>query len=340
MSHELSFYEGKAEMFYYERGGLPWHGLGQPVDKAPNAAEAIAAAHLDWHVEKRALFYQGDDGEMRRAQVGGARLDRDLPAYFTVRTDTERALGIVSDNYQVVQNAEAFAFMDELLGRELFYETAGALFQGRRVWMLARLPESLSVDSEEEDLITRYLLLTNSHDGSRAINVIVTPVRVVCNNTLSAATDRFDEGIKIRHTGDVQGKIDEARRALSLASERFEALASIYRQLIEVKLSGQEIVEYFESVFPREDRTENYWNKQVGMLAVCYREGAGSELTTAKGTLWGAYNAIVDYVDHFRGSSNDEQRMNSTVWGSAMRVKNKALDTALRIVHGDDKGEA
>lgn len=332
MSHDLSFYEGKAELMYV-RGETPWHGFGTPVDGAVKAAEAIEAAHLGWTVEKRELFYPDNDGKFIRAQIGGARLERDLPAFVTVRTDTGRALGIVSEQYKVVQNVESFVWLDELLGTALRYETAGALFGGRRVWMLGRIPAPVFVGDDETDPIERYILFVNGHDGAKAVSCIVTPVRVVCNNTLNAALDMAgrDSGITICHTGDIDSKLDAARAALAAADKQFAQMYEYFRMFSEVRLDEAEMLRYFNLVFPEDRVTERQHVRETARLLEITRIGAGSELPTAKGTLWGAYNAVTDYVDHVRGTTDGEQRMNSVLMGSGARIKTRAFMIACSV---------
>ena len=154
-------------MFYVRE--VPWHGLGTMVQEAPTSADALRLAGLDWEVKQRSI------------QVcGGAKIEN---FKANVRSTDGKVLGVVSDRYQIVQNTEAFSFTDELVGGDVRYETAGSLQDGRKIWLLAKMPTRKVIDDEVEP----YLCFSNTHDGSGAIRVCMTPIRVVCNNTLNLA---------------------------------------------------------------------------------------------------------------------------------------------------------
>ena len=157
-------------------GEKPWHGEGTKLENVATSAEAIEAAGLDWKVEKRGLYFAQTDGTTQL-----------IPGkYATVRTDNQVALGIVGKVYTPLQNKEAFSFFDSIVGvKEAMYHTAGSLGKGERVWILAKLPGYIKVT--EDDVVEKYLLLANSHDGSSAVEMLFTPVRVVCQNTLNLA---------------------------------------------------------------------------------------------------------------------------------------------------------
>ena len=159
MAHEV-------ETMMYTRE-VPWHGLGTRVEEAPNSAEAIRLAGLDWEVVPKPLFL--DDG-------------RQIPGYVAnTRTSDNSVLGVVSEKYKIVQNKEAFSFTDNIIGGDVRYETAGSLKNGKSVWLLAHLPKTSILGDD----VIPYLCFNNSHDGQGAIRVFMTPIRVVCNNTLN-----------------------------------------------------------------------------------------------------------------------------------------------------------
>ena len=154
------------ETMFYTRE-KPWHGLGTRVEAAPTSADALICAGLDWLVEQRDVYTE---------------YSNIIPGYkANTRNTDETILGIVSNRYKVVQNVDAFQFTDDLLGAGVTYETAGALQGGRKVWMLARMPHRYIIAGDE---IAPYLVVMNSHDGSSGIKVAMTPIRVVCQNTL------------------------------------------------------------------------------------------------------------------------------------------------------------
>ena len=157
-------------MFYVRQ--RPWHGLGTEVQEAPTSADALIYAGLDWEVLQKNVY--AEDGSL-------------IPGYrVNTRSTDNAALGIVSDRYKVVQNEDAFQFTDDLLGAGVSYETAGSLQGGRKVWLLARMPHRYIIAGDE---IAPYLVVKNSHDGSSGIKVAMTPIRVVCQNTLNLALD-------------------------------------------------------------------------------------------------------------------------------------------------------
>lgn len=198
----------------------PWHGLGTVVAEAPTSQEALRLAGLDWSVRQRTIY-------TNVGKINGYKAN--------IRDTDGQCLGVVTDRYKVVQNTEAFAFTDELLGEGVRYETAGALQNGRKVWLLAKLPNGFMVAGER---ISPYLVFSNTHDGSGAVRVAFTPVRVCCNNTLNLALQTAPRSFSMIHTGDIKGKIGEARKTLLMADQYMEGLGVEFE-----KLRRQEITE-------------------------------------------------------------------------------------------------
>ena len=179
-------------MFYVRE--KPWHGLGTMVQEAPTSAEALKLAGLDWTVEARDMWLNGGY--------------EPIPGYkANVRSSDNKVLGVVSNKYRIVQNADAFAFTDALIGGDVRYETAGSLLDGKKIWLLAKLPDSEICGDKTEP----YVCFSNTHDGSGAVRVCMTPVRVVCNNTLNLALDTAQRAWSVRHVGDINSKLVEAR---------------------------------------------------------------------------------------------------------------------------------
>ena len=169
-----------------------------------------------------------------------------------VRDTDRKVLGVVTDRYKVIQNEEAFAFTDTLLGEGVRYETAGSLQEGRRVWMLARLPREFIIGGER---ISPYMVFSNTHDGSGAVKTDLTPIRVVCNNTLHLALRTAKRSWSMIHTGDISGKIEEAKNTLLLADEYMTALGQEFEDLRKIKLSEKQVLDYIKILLPME---ENY----------------------------------------------------------------------------------
>jgi phage/plasmid-like protein (TIGR03299 family) len=316
MPHELTITNGKAEMFYY--GDTPWHGLGTKVDHALTAWDAIKAAGLDWTVQKRMLFLKNGD-DLTESN-----------AYATVREDNGLVLGIVGSDYTIVQNHEAFAFLDSLtVSTEAKYHTAGSIRGGKKIWLLAKLPGSMVV--KKDDLIDKYLLLLNSHDARTALKVMFTPVRVVCQNTLMLAFKGAQMLVSVRHNQPLEAQIMKARYVLGISSKYFTEQERIFNIFADTRLSESEIKDYFRNVFIEEESVEGdeslHAKKRLDLLLRLHEEGAGAELS--RGTLWGAYNAVVEYVDHHRVGFDNPKYLGGLLVGSGLKVKTDAYRKAL-----------
>ena len=206
-------------------GGVPWHGLGTVLDKPATAEEAIQAARLDWQVKKLPLYASEGDGSLLRLPVPDK--------YAVARENSFDVLGVVGSSYTPVQNREAFAFFDPIVGKQAaIYHTAGALGKGERVWILAKLPDSIRVVGD--DITDKFLLLTNSHDGTSSLQVKFTPVRVVCQNTLSLAINQGGAGIKISHHTDIHQRLKAAEKMLGIVHHQFDELADTFREMVQV----------------------------------------------------------------------------------------------------------
>ena len=236
------------ESMFYTRT-KPWHGLGVQVQEAPESKDALRLAGLDWKVYQREVYT--DSG----IRIDGYRAN--------VRNTDNKVLGVVTERYKIVQNEEAFAFTDALLGKGVRYETAGSLQEGRKVWLLARLPKEYIISGEQ---ISPYLVFSNSHDGSAAVRVAVTPIRVVCNNTLNLALSTAKRSWAMVHTGNIKGKIHEAQETLFMAETYMNKLGKEFETLKRQKLSDRQIKEYIELLLPLEKTTSLVTAKNVKKL--------------------------------------------------------------------------
>lgn len=211
----------------------PWHGLGRVVSEAPDSETALRMAGLDWNVLQKDVYTK--EGFY-------------IPGYKLNYRDTDfQQLGIVTDRYKVVQNMDAFRFTDELLGAGVKYETAGALQGGRRTWILARLPEQYIIAG---DKITPYLLVMNSHDGTSSIKVCMTPVRVVCSNTLNLAVRSAKRMWQTKHTENIMDRMDDAKETLFFAHGYMSELGKTIDELNRIKLTDKKVMEYMQTFFP------------------------------------------------------------------------------------------
>ena len=236
------------ESMFYTRT-KPWHGLGVQVQEAPESKDALRLAGLDWKVYQREVYT--DSG----IKIEGYRAN--------VRNTDNKVLGVVTERYKIVQNEEAFSFTDALLGKGVRYETAGSLQEGKKVWLLARLPKEYIISGEQ---ISPYLVFSNSHDGSAAVRVAVTPIRVVCNNTLNLALSTAKRSWAMVHTGNIKGKIHEAQETLFMAENYMSKLGKEFEELKRQKLSERQVKEYIELLFPLEKTTSLVTAKNVKKL--------------------------------------------------------------------------
>ncbi len=221
-------------MFYVRK--TPWHGLGTNVMEAPASKEALRLAGLDWQVMQEPIYTETEE------LIAGYKAN--------IRDRDRKVLGVVTDRYRVIQNEEAFSFTDALLGEGVRYETAGSLQGGKKVWVLARMPREYIMFGEK---ISPYLIFSNTHDGSGAIKVALTPIRVVCNNTLNLALSTAKRSWSMIHTGDIKGKMEEARDTLLLAERYMESLGREFETLRRKKLSDQTVIDHIDILLPLEE---------------------------------------------------------------------------------------
>ncbi len=240
--------QANVETMFYVRVA-PWHGLGVRVESALSSEEALKQSGLNWNVIQRPIMTDAHDP---------------IPGYkANIRDSDNRVLGVVTDRYKVVQNAEAFAFTDALLGEGVRYETAGSLQNGRKIWLLAKLPDKYIIEGEQID---PYLVFSSSHDGSGAIKVAMTPVRVVCQNTLNIALSTAKRCWSTIHVGDLAAKMDEAYNTLLLAEKYMGKLGTEFSRLSKLKLSDSKVMEYIDLLLPMDDQPTDIHRKNVSRI--------------------------------------------------------------------------
>ena len=260
---------------------VPWHGLGTPIEEAVNSEEALKLAGLDWEVHSRPIHT--DNGIV-------------IPGYIAnTRSTDNKVLGVVSDKYKIVQNKEAFAFTDNLLDNEARYVTAGSLRGGKNVWMLAQLPRTKILGDD----IDNYLCFTNTHDGTGAVRVFTTPVRVVCNNTLNLALSTAKRSWSCRHMGNLESKMHEATRTLELANKYMEELAVKADELANTSISDDKIMQILSEMFPVNDDQSH---RQIANMEQAKNEFMVAyympDIAQFRNTAWGLINAMSDFVGH------------------------------------------
>lgn len=293
----------------------PWHGLGTVVAEAPSSEDALRLAGLDWTVVQEPIYT--DFNEVIEGYKANVR-------------DTDRkVLGVVTDRYKIIQNQEAFAFTDTLLGDGVRYETAGSLQDGKRVWILARLPREYIISGER---ISPYLVFSNTHDGSGAVKVALTPVRVVCNNTLNLALQTASRSWSMIHTGNIKDKIQEAEETLLMAENYMESLGKEFENLRRQKVTEGQLNDYVEQLIPMEKDASPIQRKNTLRL----REDLRSRYHDApdlKDVGHNAYrfiNAVSDFATHSeplrRTANYNENLFMRTMDGNPM------IDKAYQLV--------
>ncbi len=324
MSHEISEIDGIAEAMYANTPA--WHGLGQLLDHAATSEEALREAHLDWNVEKQDLV-----------TVNGVKVTDKVA---TIRTDVNHYLATVGTGYEVVQNLEAFSFLDSLMMDGIMkYESAGALQGGRKIWVLARMP-SVDTIAEGDDCL-RYALWTSGHDGITKINCIPTSVRVVCANTLRVALQGVSGGFL--HTSTVRDRLVQAKQFLSQFDERFTLFRDHARLLATRKYTKQQAKDYIEELFPtpkEEGNSLTIRERKVEAVREALRHDT-SLVKSIKGSWWSLANALSESIDHAKIRSNPkndsvrrhraEKRFESLIDGPAADFKNRAFNLAFQM---------
>lgn len=270
------------ESMFYVRTA-PWHGLGTRVEEALTSQDALHYSGLDWQVNQEPIM----TGTFK--SVSGY--------VANVRSDNQAILGIVSDSYKVVQNEEAFAFTDALIGEGVRYETAGSLDGGRKVWLLAKLPERYQLAGEDVD---PYIVFTSSHDGSGAIRVAPTPIRVVCQNTLNLALNTAKRSWSTTHTSNVHSRLDDARNTLLFADKYLKALQQEAEKLSMQRVTDKMFYNLIDKLLPVDDdaseQTKSNNLKQRSDLI--YRYFHAPDLVDLPKNGWRFINAVSDHATH------------------------------------------
>ena len=268
-------------MFYVRE--TPWHGLGVKVASAPKSQEALRLAELDWKVIQEPI-YTGNEEKIEGFKANVRDLDR-------------KVLGVVTDRYKIIQNEEAFAFTDELLGEGVRYETAGSLMGGRKVWLLAHLPHEYIITG---DRISPYLVFSNTHDGTGAVKVALTPIRVVCSNTLNLALSTAKRSWSMVHTGNVKDRLKEAGDTLFLAEKYMDRLGKEFENLRMKKLTDQQVLDYIEILLPCEDDSTPQQVKNMERLRedLKMRYFEAPDLQDVGKNAYRFINAVSDFATH------------------------------------------
>lgn len=272
----------EVETMFYVRE-KPWHGLGTKVNEAPCSKEALVWAGLDWQVIQKKIFTENGQ------EISGFKAN--------VRSTDEKILGVVSDRYQIVQNKDAFAFTDDLLGSGVRYETAGSLQGGRRVWMLAIMPRKYKILGDD---YSAYMVFTNSHDGTGSVKAAMTPIRVVCNNTLNLALSSAERSWSANHVGSFDEKLRNAEDTMMNASEYMKELSRSAESMYKNRLSDNEVKALIDALCPKKEALTERQDKNIKRIRddIWLRYNDAPDLKDMERTAYRFINAVSDSATH------------------------------------------
>lgn len=331
MAHNLNYNEKTGKHSFFSVKQKAWHGLGQIITAYPTSSEAIIHAGLDYTVEKWPMYAYDPKNLVTD--------EPHVPEHFaTIRTDNNQALGVVGRDYHVVQNVDAFAFFDGIIGGKdgILYETAGALGKGERIFITAKLPNYIRVG--RNDCIEKYLFLTTSHDGFGSITAAFTSVRIVCQNTLNAAMRNHTNVIKIRHTARAPDRLKEAHKLLNITNQLAKELEEVFNQWSKVRITDRATKRLIQlAMAPNKETLQSLKNGGQDEFSSVFTnvvdnvlEYAGTspsqQEATTKGTLFGAYNAVTGYFQNVRNYKDEEVKFKNIMYGTGFQRSQTAFD--------------
>ena len=314
MAHELEIVNGKAKMVY--AGAVPWHGLGKQISPDLTPEQVLAEAGLDWEVSKVPAF----------ANIAGKQTAVGWSAL--VRSEDNKVLDVVSDDWNPVQNQEAFEFFNDFIAEgDMEMHTAGSLRGGQIVWALAKVKDSFELFGG--DRVDSYLHFTNFHKYGCSTDVRFTPIRVVCNNTLTLSLNtKVERMVKISHRREFDG--DNVKLMLGVAQEKLSKYKEMAKFLGAKRYTADSMVDYFKTVFPvsgpENSKKEISKSAKTALGVVDTQPGA----EFARGSFWQLFNTVTYLTDHLAGKTADT-RLQSAWYGSNKVLKTRALETAIEM---------
>ncbi|VVM62940.1 DUF932 domain-containing protein [Pseudomonas fluorescens] len=321
MAHQLE------QMAYV--GATPWHGLGSQLSPKQPLEIWQREAGMDWQIQESPVHFKAD-------AIGHLGSIHSFPEQKVLyRSDSKAPLSVVSQRYQVVQPRAVLEFYRDLTERSGYeLETAGVLKGGRKFWALARTGQSTALKGN--DVVNGYLLLATSCDGTLATTATPTTIRVVCNNTLTIAINGASQAIKVPHSTRFDPRA--VKQQLGITVSQWDDFMYRMRTLAARPVKGREAKDYLRSVLcevptgkPEHSGVSNE-RALTKVLSLYEGHGRGAELEAAQGTAWGLLNAVTEYVDHERRARSNEYRMDAAWFGQGAVLKQRALDSALRLV--------
>jgi phage/plasmid-like protein (TIGR03299 family) len=327
MSHNINFNEATGTHSFISTGARAWHDLGQSAAGAMTAEEAVNGSNMNFIVDLKPIA------------VAGGKVINSHKA--TVRRDTKDVLGIVSPNYAVIQNHEAFSFFDTIVDSgEAIYETAGVLGKGEKVFITAKLPSDILVHGES---VENYLLLTSGHDGRSAVQIGFTSIRVVCNNTLTAALKNLTNKMVIPHFKGAKARLETAAAVMGFSSKYTQEINQIFNKMAEVKIDDAQLRKYIETVMKparkeiltAEDLEKEFSTRFTNTIddIMNFAHTNETQLTDAAfGTVWGAYNAVSGYYCHLKEYKTADQKMKDIYFKIGSQKIEHAFDVAASMI--------
>ncbi len=338
MAHNINYNKKTKKHAMYSRKEIPWHGLGQVVETALTSQEAIVEAGLDYNVIKCPTFARFPS-ELNPPSKG----DKVPSTFATVRTDTWDVLGAVGNRYEIVQNADAFDFIDDIVGsREAIFETAGALNRGERIFVTAKLPNNIRM-ANTDDVIEQYIMFTNTHDGSGSVVAGFTPIRVVCNNTLNVALSGIQNKVTFRHTINVKDRLSQGREMLGLYRVYSEEFAETIKHLANVKIKEEHVDILLKKIVFSEqeiklisladmyiDEISTRKRNKFIDLKTYVEDGVGQELHRGS-ALW-IYNGVTSYYSNAKEYKSKEDRFDGILNGMGQKDSQRVFNEVLTLI--------
>lgn len=327
-------------------GEVPWHGLGTKVDNTMSPDEMLVAAGLDWTVSKRPAYVAKNTfvpNLFNPQATSEMQLVED--SFFTVRDSDNTVLSHCGTGYTPFQNAEIMSFFKRFTDAgSMNMETAGSLKGGKEIWALAKLKTGFELAGGDE--INGYMLLNNSHQVGKSMVAMLTPIRVVCNNTLTLAlNDKAANKFRVLHVqmfdqdiiksaeealGLSQGQMDKFKEASTFLSNKRANTFDVDNFIAEL-LQPQTLIERAKAVAANDmPPLRDEFKRNALAVAEAYESSPGSTMASAKGTWWGALNAVTYVVDHPTRSSTEGSALYSAWFGSGANLKRKAMEKALQ----------
>ena len=358
MAHEIEINAGVASFVENGRQERAWHRLGQVFDGPMTVQQALELSHADYTVQLQPVVALTPD--ILKCMETGTPVDPDLlisqvitNRKATMRMDKEKSLGVVSDSYGVVQNADAFRFIDTLCSGEMgndhtpVIETAGVLGQGERVFITAKFPESIVLGNKGDDRVEMYVVFTTSHDGTGAVNCLVTPTRVVCNNTLNFAMNHNAGKLSLRHSSGIMTKLDLANKENAEFAFKAMKMYNIYKNsleqsfehlknirladrdldniLAEVLLSDANLDIYHKTGDIRHKDMTTIGKNLVDKVRDTMFSGVGQEYCETGTGMW-VVNGLTTYYQNEATYKSEEYKFDSIMQGQAARKLQKAYE--------------